>query len=48
LVEQTINNHPLKKIVSPFEVADTVCFLAQATSQINGVDILMTGGAIMN
>ena len=48
LVEQTINNHPLKKIVSPSEVADTVCFLAQATSQINGVDILMTGGAIMN
>ena len=48
LVEQTINNHPFKKIVSPFEVADTVFFLADATSQINGVDILMTGGAIIN
>jgi 3-oxoacyl-[acyl-carrier protein] reductase len=48
LVEQTINNHPLKKIVSTSEVAETVHFLAQASSQINGVDILMTGGAIIN
>lgn len=48
LVEQTINNHPFKKIVSPSEVADTVYFLADATTQINGVDILMTGGAIIN
>ena len=47
-MKQTINNHPFKKIVSPFEVADTVFFLADATSQINGVDILMTGGAIIN
>jgi 3-oxoacyl-[acyl-carrier protein] reductase len=48
LVEQTINNHPFKRIVSPSEVADTVFFLADTTSQINGVDILMTGGAIIS
>jgi len=44
LVEQIINNHPLRKILTVNEVADTVDFLVNTSSQINGVDIIMNAG----
>ena len=44
IVEDMINNHPQKKLVTPIEVAETVLFLVNASSQINGVDLVMNAG----
>jgi NAD(P)-dependent dehydrogenase (short-subunit alcohol dehydrogenase family) len=41
LIEQNISNHPLKRLLTVDEVADTVAFLVNASPQINGVDIVM-------
>ncbi len=40
-IEQIAGNHPLKKILTTQEVAETVLYLMNASSQINGVDILI-------
>jgi hypothetical protein len=39
-----ISNHNLKKLLTVEEVAETVSFLTTASSQINGVDILLNSG----
>ncbi|MDO6605134.1 SDR family oxidoreductase [Arenibacter palladensis] len=44
IIEQMIDNHPLKKLLTIEEVAETVLFLSTASSQINGVDILINHG----
>lgn len=44
LVEQIANNHPLKKILAIQEVAESVAYLVYATSQINGVDLVLNAG----
>tara|TARA_B110001450_G_scaffold242245_1_gene252376 strand:- start:4597 stop:5319 length:723 start_codon:yes stop_codon:yes gene_type:complete len=44
IIEQMISSHPLKKLLTTEEVAETVLFLTKATSQINGVDILINSG----
>ena len=44
VVEQMIENHPLKKLLTVDEVAETIYFLAKATSQINGIDLLVNAG----
>ena len=44
IVEDMINNHPQKKLITPIEVAETILFLVDASSQINGVDFLMNAG----
>lgn len=44
IIEQMTSSHPLKKLLTVDEVADTVLFLSTASSQINGVDILMNHG----
>ena len=44
VIEQMIESHPLKKLLTVEEVAETVCFLANTTSQINGVDLLINSG----
>jgi NAD(P)-dependent dehydrogenase (short-subunit alcohol dehydrogenase family) len=44
VVEQMISNHNLKKLLTVEEVAETVSFLTTASSQINGVDILLNSG----
>ena len=41
IIEQMNANHPLKKLLSPDEVAQTVLFLTKATSHLNGIDILL-------
>jgi 3-oxoacyl-[acyl-carrier protein] reductase len=41
IVEQITENHPLKKNLTVDEVAETVYFLSTASSQINGVDIVI-------
>ena len=45
VLEQVISNHPLKKLLTVEEVAETVFFLTKASSQINGVDILINSGS---
>jgi len=44
IIEQMISNQPLKKLLTVEEVAETVLFLTKASSQINGVDIIMNAG----
>ncbi len=41
IVEQIIDKHPLKKLLTKEEVANTVEFLAKASQHINGVNIVM-------
>lgn len=41
LIEQMIENHPLKKLLTVEEVAESVYFLLTATPHINGVNIVL-------
>jgi NAD(P)-dependent dehydrogenase (short-subunit alcohol dehydrogenase family) len=41
VVEEMINSHPLKRILTTDEVADSVLFLVNSTQQINGINLLM-------
>jgi NAD(P)-dependent dehydrogenase (short-subunit alcohol dehydrogenase family) len=44
IIAQMIDNHPLKKLLTVEEVAETVLFLTNASSQINGIDVVMNSG----
>lgn len=44
IIEQMTLNHPLRKLLTTEEVAEAVLFLTNASSQINGVDIIMNSG----
>jgi 3-oxoacyl-[acyl-carrier protein] reductase len=44
VVEEVIKAQPLRRLVRPEEVADTVLYLVGATQQINGVNLLINGG----
>jgi len=44
ILEEMQAKHPLKKILTTAEVAETVLFLVNSTQQINGVDILLNSG----
>lgn len=44
-IEDVLNDSPLRRLVTPDEVADAVFYLATASPQINGVNLLMNGGA---
>ena len=44
IIDQMIADHPLKKLLTVEEVAETILFLTKASSHINGVDILMNHG----
>ena len=44
-VEDAIAASPFRRLVTTEEVADTVLFLSRASAQINGVNLLMNGGA---
>lgn len=41
LIEQMKENHPLKTILTPADVADSVFFLVSATQQINGINLVL-------
>ena len=45
LIEQMVDNHPLKKLLTFEEVAEAVLFLVNASSQMNGNDIVINAGA---
>ena len=47
IIEQMIAEHPLKKLLSPDEVADCVNFLVNAPTQVNGVNIVVNAGMSM-
>ena len=44
IIEQIIETHPLKKLLSTNEVADTISFLCHASEQINGINIVLNAG----
>jgi len=44
IVEQMIENHPLKKILTTVEVAQAVVFLVNCSQQINGTNMIMNAG----
>lgn len=44
IIEQMISNHPLKKLLTIEEVAETVLFLTNASSQINGINLIINSG----
>jgi NAD(P)-dependent dehydrogenase (short-subunit alcohol dehydrogenase family) len=39
IVDQMRSNHPLKKLLTPHESAEIICFLVQSSQQVNGVII---------
>ncbi len=45
VVEEMINSHPLKRILTPEEVADSVLFFVNGTQQINGVNLVMNAAS---
>lgn len=45
IIEQLITAHPLKKILLPDEVAEAVHYLTYASSQVNGIDLIINAGA---
>ncbi len=45
VVEQIIESHPFKKLLTVEEVAETISFLIKATNQINGFDFIMNAGS---
>jgi 3-oxoacyl-[acyl-carrier protein] reductase len=47
IVEDMVNRHPLKRLLAPAEVAMAVEFLADASPQINGVNLVINAGTEM-
>lgn len=41
IIEQMRANHPLKKLLTPTEVADAVVYLTNASQQVNGMNIVI-------
>jgi len=44
ILEKMIDGHPLKELLQPKDVVDTINYLITATNHLNGVDILLNGG----
>jgi len=44
MIEQMVENHPLKRLLTVEETAQTVRFLVNAPAHINGVDIVINAG----
>lgn len=44
IIEQMQAEHPLKRLLTPQEVAECVCFLVNTSNQINGVNIPINAG----
>lgn len=47
IVEQLEMQHPLKKLLTPYEAAEVVKFLLEAPQQVNGVKMPINAGAIL-
>jgi NAD(P)-dependent dehydrogenase (short-subunit alcohol dehydrogenase family) len=44
LIEQMIQNHPLKRLLSLEETAEAVLFFVNASQQVNGIDMIINAG----
>jgi 3-oxoacyl-[acyl-carrier protein] reductase len=44
VIENILQSHPLKRLLTPDETADTIWLLLQAPQQINGVTLTINGG----
>jgi 3-oxoacyl-[acyl-carrier protein] reductase len=44
LVEQMTNSHPLNKLLTTEEVAESVIYLTTASQQINGINLILNSG----
>ncbi len=45
VIEQIIESHPLKRLLTIEEVADAVLYLTKATTHLNGIDLLINAGS---
>lgn len=45
IVETMVENHPLKKLLDPKEVAEAVFYFANASQQINGTNLVMNAAS---
>lgn len=41
IIDQMIENHPLKKLLTTQEVAESVAYLANASAHVNGIDVVI-------
>ena len=48
IIDQIINDNPLKKILSTSEVAESVSYLVNSSQQINGIDLLINSADNIN
>lgn len=44
IVEQIVSNHPLKKLLTTKEVAESICFLINSSQHINGINLILNAG----
>ncbi len=44
VIEQIIDSHPLKRLLTIEEVADAVLYLSKAPTHLNGIDMLINAG----
>ena len=44
IIEDMRENHPLKRLLTTNEVADTIMFLSTCSQQINGINLLINAG----
>jgi 3-oxoacyl-[acyl-carrier protein] reductase len=45
IIEEMQNAHPLKKLITPVEVADSINYLINASQQINGTNMILNAAA---
>jgi 3-oxoacyl-[acyl-carrier protein] reductase len=45
MVQELINNHPLKKLLTIDEVTESINFLVHCSQHINGINLVMNAGA---
>jgi NAD(P)-dependent dehydrogenase (short-subunit alcohol dehydrogenase family) len=45
IIEEMEDSHPLKKLLTTEEVADTVAYLVQASQQINGINFIINSAS---
>jgi NAD(P)-dependent dehydrogenase (short-subunit alcohol dehydrogenase family) len=45
IIEQMIENHPIKKLLTTKEVAEAVLYLTKSSQQVNGTNLVLNAGA---
>ena len=47
ILEQMVKNHPLKKLLTPEEVAQNIKFFVDSSQQVNGVKLQINAGTLL-